>query len=135
MAWANSGSLNNTMPAPIGTYICLWASIVTESASSIPASKWRYLLDNKLAPPQAASTWKWQFNSFASAANSVSGSTLPVSVVPATPTIASTLMFLRASSRAAWRILATSTLLLLSVGMLMILSRPMPSRSTALPSE
>ena len=35
MACALDGCLNTTMPAPIGTYICLCASIVTESASSI----------------------------------------------------------------------------------------------------
>ena len=59
MALTEAGSLKITNPAPIGTYICLWASMVTESACSMPFNKGRYLFDNKVAPPQAASTWKW----------------------------------------------------------------------------
>ena len=86
--------LKIAMAAPIGTYICLCASKVTESAFSMPFNRYLYLSENKLGPPQAASTWKeyflslWQFQ-----LSSSKGSIEPVSVVPAIPTMAAIAIF------------------------------------------
>ena len=128
------GSLNSTMPAPIGTYICLCASRVTESAFSIPFNKWLCLSENSVAPPHAASTWKWQPNSLATSASSSKGSTWPVSVVPAIPTMDSTLLpscWYRLPIAKVW----AGDKVWLGQSMVRSCCRPSPSTSTALDKE
>ena len=75
------------MPQPIVVANHLCASIVTESASSIPARMPRSRSDAISAPPQAASTWYQIPEVRAISAQAARGSIMPALDVPAVAAI------------------------------------------------
>ena len=77
----------------MGQYSSLWASMETESAFEMPLNRLRYSLTRSAEPPQQASTWKCAPVSRAICPSVSRSSTLPVSVVPAMPTMAMILVF------------------------------------------
>ncbi|MNS93266.1 hypothetical protein D3C72_1274280 [compost metagenome] len=85
-------SLNSTMLCAIGTHSSLCPSMTTESARAMPSYSARYCSAINRAPPQAASTWNQMDSRAAMAAMAASGSMAPVSVVPAMPIMATTLI-------------------------------------------
>jgi hypothetical protein len=115
------------MPHPMVVASHLWASMVIESAVSIPARWPRSRSEASAAPPQAASTWYQAPCSRATRAHSVSGSIIPAPVVPAVgemstgTTPAARSRFTIASSA------ATSMRPLPSVSMSLSAARPIPA--------
>src|ERR1700758_3726239 len=79
--------LVRNIPQPIVVANHLCASIVTESARSIPARTRRNRSDAISAPPQAASTWNQRLFARATSAHAHSGSIMPALVVPAVAAI------------------------------------------------
>ncbi len=83
---SSGASAAMNMPQPIVVANHLWASMVRESARSIPASRGRSRSDATSAPPHAASTWNQRPDRRAASAQPCRGSTMPAAVVPAVAT-------------------------------------------------
>ena len=76
--------MNMAQPMVVANHLC--ASMVIESARSMPASTPRRRFDASAAPPQAASTWNQSACCCAMSAQACKGSIMPAPVVPAVAT-------------------------------------------------